>query len=111
MARQPRVPKPKPEKFLHYVYDPNVTEIADQKVTDEHRKDGIMLTSEEAVFYVASGTVGTVDPKESEGVKRAMAGFKNEVPNFEKLAKAQAAAEKAPEKAAEKPASGTVTKL
>lgn len=51
---------------VYYILDKGATHVAGHRITDDHRKKGILLTASEAAMHVASGTISTSDPNEDK---------------------------------------------
>lgn len=66
----PRVPKQsvstKQAKETYFLVDKHATQLGQLKLTSEHHKKGVQLSPTEASYFVASGTLSTVDPSSSE---------------------------------------------
>jgi hypothetical protein len=78
--RQP--PAPPPPKTRYFVLNPEAKSFViggkDVRVDDRIREEGIEMTEDEALFYVAGGVIGTQDPNKSKAAARAVADAQGE---------------------------------
>lgn len=83
---QRKVAPPPKEQF--FILDERATDLVidgrQTRITDEMREDGILMTGDEAAFYVASGTIGTVKPTKSKAAAQQEAVNRGELPDMSK---------------------------
>jgi hypothetical protein len=73
------------QKVKYFILDEKAEQIAGKNITDKHREDGIELSEAEAMFYTASGTIGTEDPKKSKAAQRAVDANDGVLPEFKQV--------------------------
>lgn len=75
-----------PPKETFYILDDRATDIVvdnkSARITDEMRENGIRMTADEAAYYVASGTIGTVKPTKSKAAAQQEAVNRGELPDM-----------------------------